>query len=89
MSLLGRSIKSLRGFFLFLILMLLTFTTTLTIILRNEHRDRVIDMGKGDKSFDVDLYIRDNLLKTWKDHGYDYANSLYTVLMILYGEYEY
>jgi len=45
--------------------MLLTFTATLTIIWRNEHRDRIIDMGRGDESFDVDLYLRNDLFKTW------------------------
>ena len=88
-SLLWRSIKSLKGFFLFLSLMLLTFTTTLTIIWRNEHRDKIIDMGKGDESFDADLYVRNDLLKTWYDHAFDSANALYTIFMILYGEYEY
>jgi hypothetical protein len=88
-SLLLRSIKSLRGFLIFLGIMLLTFTTTLTIIWRNERRDSIIDMGKGDESFDVDLYLRNDLLKTWYDHYYDSADALYTILMILYGEYDY
>jgi hypothetical protein len=57
--------------------MLFAFTTTLTIIERNEHRDKIIDMGKGDQSFDVDLYIRKDLLKTWSDHSEDYTKSLY------------
>jgi hypothetical protein len=87
--LLLKSLKSLTGFFFFLVIMLLAFTTTLTIIIRNEHRDKIIDMGKGDQSFDVDLYIRKNLLKTMSDHAIDFTNALYSIFMILYGEYEF
>ena len=85
-SLLRKSIKSLRGFFLFLLLMIFTFTTSLTIIKRNEYRDRIIEMSKGDVSDDIDLYIRNDILKEWTDHGSDYAKALYTIFMMLYGE---
>ena len=68
--------------------MIFTFTTSLTIIRRNEYRDKIIEMGKGDLSFDVDLYVRNDILKTWSDHGSDYASALYSITMMLYGEYD-
>jgi len=85
-SLLGKSIKSLNGFFIFLFLMMLTFTSSLTIIKRNELRDRTIEMSKGDVSYDIDLFIRNGILKDWSDHANDYADAFYTICMMLYGE---
>ena len=72
-----KMIKSLTGFFLFLFLMLFTFTTTLAIIIRNEYRDEIIDLGMGDASYDPEIFIRNNLIKTWSEHAEDYALALY------------
>ena len=85
-SLLRKSIKSLKGFFIFLILMLFMFASSLTIIKRNEFRDRIINMSKGDDSYEIDLFIRNNLLKNWSEHVSDYADSFYSIMMMLYGE---
>jgi hypothetical protein len=49
--------------------MILTFTTSLTIIRRNEFRDSLIEMSKGDISDEIDLYIRNGIVKSWSDHG--------------------
>jgi hypothetical protein len=57
--------------------MLFTFTTTLAIIIRNEHRDRIIGYGMGDGSYDLEIFIRNDLIKTWSEHAEDYALALY------------
>jgi len=67
--------------------MIFAFTTSLTIIRRNEYRDSLIEMSKGDISDEIDLYVRNGIVKSWSDHGSDYADALYTILMMLYGEF--
>ena len=67
--------------------MIFTFTTSLTIIRRNELRDSLIEMSKGDISDEIDLYVRNGIVKSWSDHGSDYADALYTIFMMLYGEF--
>ena len=57
--------------------MLFTFTTTLAIIIRNENRDRTTDLGMGDGSYDPEIFIRNDLIKTWSEHAEDYALALY------------
>jgi|LauGreDrversion4_2_1035121.scaffolds.fasta_scaffold1048194_1 hypothetical protein len=45
-------------------------------------------MSKGDISDEIDLYVRNGIVKSWSDHGSDYADALYTIFMMLYGEFK-
>jgi 4-hydroxybenzoate polyprenyltransferase len=56
MKLLERCFQELGGFFIFLFFITIAFATSSNIIDRNQYRDREIDLEKGDKTYDIDIY---------------------------------
>ena len=88
MKLLERCFQELGGFFIFLFFITIAFATSSNIIDRNQYRDREIDLEKGDKTYDIDIYQRHGLLKDKTEHLKDFAQSLYRSSMILFGEFD-
>ena len=56
MKLLERCLHELKGFFIFLTFITFAFATSSNIIDRNQYRDKKIDLEKGDKTYDIDIY---------------------------------
>jgi hypothetical protein len=56
MKLLEKCLGELKGFFIFLTFITFAFATSSNIIDRNEYRDKIIDLEKGDKTYDIDIY---------------------------------